>query len=75
MPWRELELWTQFSFWPLMDQGTLQCVFEGDWREGTEKGQCSGGGKAQTIQYKIGSSHIIQHREYSQYFAVTVNGK
>ena len=45
------------------------------WREGTEKGQCSGGGKAQTIQYKIGSSHIIQHREYSQYFAVTVNGK
>ena len=22
------------------------------WREGKEKGQCSGGGKAQTIQYK-----------------------
>ena len=25
------------------------------WREGKEKRQCSGGGKVQTIQYKIGS--------------------
>ena len=39
MPWRELELWTQFSFGPLMDPGMLQCVFEGDWREGAEKGE------------------------------------
>ena len=34
-----IELWTQFSFCPLMNPGTLQCVFEGDWREDTEKGE------------------------------------
>lgn len=30
---------------------------------------------AQTIRYQIGSRMYIQHREYSQYFIVSINGK
>ena len=33
-----------------------------------------GSGKEQTIWYKIGSGCIVQHREYSQYFAGAING-
>ena len=47
------------------------------WREGKEKGQCSAGGEFLPALFSISyaQGHIIQHREYSQYFAVTVSGK
>lgn len=32
-----IELWTQFIFGLWDEPGTPQCVFEGDWREETEK--------------------------------------
>ena len=31
--------------------------------------------EAQTIGCKLGSRMYLQHGEYSQYFAITVNGK
>ena len=42
------------------------------WEEGKGRGNTVVGNKeVQTIMYKI--SYIVQYREYSQYFIITIN--
>ena len=39
-----------------------------------EKGEGKSGEEVQTIKYKISHKDIVQCREYSQYFIITING-
>ena len=37
-----------------------------------EKGEGKSGEEVQTIKYKISHKDIVQHKEYSQYFIITI---